>query len=118
MADLTDHDHTHQWRATSKVFALVCACGVPYHEWLLTEIEKLKATAAQPMEPFVTQEEVDRIQGDLLALRVSSQKEIEQLRAALSSAQLEGTILRSELEDARRELEVQAEEVTAAIVGA
>lgn len=121
-------DHTHRWRATSKVFALVCDCGTSYHDWLLTEIEKLKVVAAlppAPLEPYITQADIDnatavmdRLHEELAKLRTSSQVEIDRLRIALESAQHESTALRAELHDARAALEIQAEEVTAAIAGA
>jgi hypothetical protein len=71
-------EHKHQWRATSKVFALVCECGVVYHDWLKVEIEKLKAA--------------------------SSSQEVAELRTGL--------------EEARRELEFQAAEITDALTHA
>lgn len=121
-------DHTHRWRATSKVFALVCDCGTVYHNWLLAEIDKLKATTAtppEPLEPYITQADLDnatavtdRLHEELAKLRASSQAEIDRLRVALESAQHESTALRGELHEARLALEVQAEEVAAVIGGA
>jgi len=115
-------DHVHQWRATTKVFALVCECGTAYHEWLLTEIERLKVAAStppEPLEPFITQDDVDRVrstmQEEIDQLRAGSQVELERLSTALTAVQTENAALRAEIEEARRELEVQAEEVAGAL---
>lgn len=86
-------DHAHHWRATSKVFALVCECGTAYHEWLLAEIERLK-TATAPLPPAVSAEEVAT------------------LRAQLEEARSQSAALRAELDEARQEIETHAEKVT------
>jgi hypothetical protein len=85
--------HAHHWRATSKVFALVCECGTTYHEWLLAEIDRLKATAA-PTQPA---------------------EEVLALRAQLEELRRESAGLREQLEEARRELEAQAAKVTSQV---
>ena len=90
-------EHTHHWRATSKVFARVCDCGVAYHDWLLTENEWLLT-------------EVDRLTAAPLAL---SSVEESTLRAQLEEARREAAILRAELDEARRELvEARANKVS------
>ena len=92
-------DHAHHWRATSKVFARVCDCGLAYHdwllmenEWLLTEVDRLKAAA--PTTPGPNE--------DVVALRVQ-----------LEEARSESVKLRAELAAAKRELEERAAQVTA-----
>jgi hypothetical protein len=87
--------HTqHHWRATNKVFALVCECGLVYHEWLQIEIEKLRSAAAAPLAPTGPSEET-------IALRVQ-----------LEETQREVTTLRTQLDGVKSELEIQAAEVT------
>jgi hypothetical protein len=85
--------HTHHWRTTSKVFALVCECGTIYHDWLLAEVDRLKAvsTASGPSEEVIT------------------------LRAQLEEARSEAVKLRGELDETKRELEERAAQVTAKI---
>ena len=85
-------EHAHHWRATSKVFARVCDCGVAYHEWLLTENEWLLT-------------EVDRLKAAPPAL---SSTEESALREQLEEARREATALRAELDEARRALEARA----------
>jgi hypothetical protein len=92
-------EHEHHWRATSKVFALVCECGIAYHEWLLTEIDQLKVASVSPPP-----------QGP--------NEEVVALRAQLEEARREAGSLRAELDEARRELETRAEKVTGQIIGA
>lgn len=93
-------DHAHHWRATSKVFARVCDCGVTYHdwllmenEWLLTEVDRLKAVPTAPTAP-------------------SSTEEITTLRAQLEEVRQEAATLRTDLDVARRELEARAQKVS------
>lgn len=84
-------DHAHHWRATTKVFALVCECGLVYHECLLAEIDTLKAalTASMPsVTPLITPTEDTNL-----------------LRAELQQAQLATVTMREELDAARRESE-------------
>jgi uncharacterized protein (DUF3084 family) len=87
-------EHSHQWRATSKVFALVCECGVVYHDWLKAEIEKLRNANASPQ--------------DANALRV----ELNNKQAELDAARRELDAAHAALDEARRELERQAAEIT------
>ena len=94
-------DHAHHWRATSKVFARVCDCGLAYHdwllmenEWLLTEVDRLKAAA--PTTPGPNEEVVT-------------------LRAQLEEARGASVKLRAELDEAKRELEARAAQVMAKI---
>jgi HAMP domain-containing protein len=82
-------EHTHQWRATSKVFALVCECSVVYHDWLKAKIEKLQ-TAASPTEA-----------NELRAKLNAQGAELNTARAELDAAH-------AALDEARRELERQA----------
>lgn len=89
--------HTHHWRATSKVFALVCECGTVYHDWLLAEVDRLKVTAPTPPPPPGPSEEVIT------------------LRAQLEEARSETAKLRADLDEAKRELEARAAQVTAKI---
>jgi len=84
--------HAHHWRATSKVFALVCECGIIYHDWLVVEIDRLK----QPTAP---------VQGDTVFA----------LQTQLEETRKERDVLRAELEEARRELEARAQAVAARI---
>ena len=95
-------DHAHHWRATSKVFARVCDCGLAYHdwllmenEWLLTEVDRLKAAAA-PTTPGPSEEVVT-------------------LRVQLEEARSASVTLRAELDAAKRELEARAAQVMAKI---
>lgn len=90
--------HAHHWRTTSKIFALVCECGIVYHDWLLAEIDRLKA-AGVPVTPAVSAEEVAA------------------LRTQLADAQRERDALRAQLDEAQKELATRAEQVTAKIVG-
>ena len=83
-------EHAHHWRATSKVFALVCECGVVYHDWLVAEIDRLKKSGAAP---------------------VISAEEVAALRAQLEAARTETATLRAELDEAKRELETRAQQV-------
>ena len=94
-------DHAHHWRATSKVFARVCDCGLAYHdwllmenEWLLTEVDRLKA--APPTTP-------------------GPNEEVIALRTQLEEARSESVKLRAELDAAKRELAERAAQVTAKI---
>ena len=41
--------HDHKFRATSKVFALRCECGVVYHDWLKEQLQALKMPQASPL---------------------------------------------------------------------
>jgi DNA repair exonuclease SbcCD ATPase subunit len=84
--------HAHQWRATSKVFALVCECGTVYHDWLKAEIEKLR-TASSPQEANALRAELDIKRAELEAAR----RELDAAHAAL--------------DEARRELERRAAEI-------
>jgi hypothetical protein len=90
--------HAHHWRATNKIFALVCECGTVYHEWLLAEIDRLKAAGASAA-PAVSAEEVAA------------------LRAQLAEAQRDREALRAQLDEAQKELATRAEQVTSKIVG-
>lgn len=85
-------DHKHHWRATSKVFALVCECGTAYHEWLLAEVERLKS-ASSPPEPAV----------------------IAALNEQLAEVRRERDALRAELDEARAELERRATAITQSV---
>jgi hypothetical protein len=104
---MSNMEHTdHHWRATSKVFALLCECGVVYHDWLQVEIEKLRAAAAAGAAPAPT----------------GPSEETITLRAQLEEARREAATLRTQLAEARavideatRELEVQAAVVTDAV---
>jgi len=90
-------EHKHQWRATSKVFALVCECSAVYHDWLKTEIEKLRSSSSVPQE-------ADELRAKLNAQRV----ELDAARAELDTAH-------AALDEARRELEVRAAEIADAV---
>jgi hypothetical protein len=90
--------HAHHWRATNKIFALVCECGIVYHEWLLAEIDRLKAAGA-------------------VAVPAVSAEEIAALRTQLADAQRDRDALRAQLDEAQKELATRAEQVTAKIVG-
>lgn len=98
---MSEHtDHAHQWRATSRVFALVCECGTVYHNWLLAEIDKLKASAtadADPARSHLTRDEVNKLLVDLC-----------EAQAGAASAQNEAAALRAELDHVRHALELQA----------
>lgn len=93
--------HAHHWRATSKVFARVCDCGVAYHdwllmenEWLLSEVDSLKAAVqTSPATP-------------------NSTEEITALRAQLEKVQREAAELRSDLDLAHRELATRTKSVS------
>jgi DNA repair exonuclease SbcCD ATPase subunit len=89
-------EHTHQWRATSKVFALVCECSVVYHDWLKAEIEKLRTAASSA--------EADELRAKLVA----RDAELNAARAELDAAH-------AALDEARRELERQAAEIANAV---
>jgi len=123
-------DDEHRWRQTSKVFALVCSdCGMPYHTWLLTEVDRLKSeidrlkAGASP----VAQSEVVRddqrerdIAAELAQVRASCQQEIDQLRAATQQLSEANATLTQEiqrlqvaLDEARGKLAIQAKEVSA-----
>lgn len=90
--------HAHHWRTTSKVFALVCECGIVYHDWLLAEIDRLKATGV-PVTPTVSAEEIAA------------------LRSQLEEARRERDALRAQLDEAQKEFATRAEQVTTKIVG-
>jgi hypothetical protein len=92
-------DHAHHWRATSKVFALTCECGIVYHDWLLAEVERLK-TAAAPASPSISAEEVAA------------------LRTQLNDVCRERDMLLAELVEARAELEKQAAAITQSVTSA
>lgn len=94
-------EHAHYWRATSKVFAMVCECGVVYHDWLVAEIGLLKKGAVAAAPPP--------------AAAPASIEEVAALRAQLEEARREAASLRGELDEARRELEAQAQKVSAQI---
>ena len=85
--------HAHHWRATSKIFALMCECGTVYHDWLLAEIDRLKTASTAP----------------------GPSEEVTTLRAQLEEARRETTAVRAELDEAKRELEARAAQVTATI---
>jgi hypothetical protein len=87
------NDHPHHWRATSKIFALVCDCGLTYHEWLLAEIERLK-TAAGPS---------------------AAAAEITTLNDQLAEVRRERDALRADLDEARETLERQAAAITQSV---
>jgi predicted nucleic acid-binding Zn-ribbon protein len=88
--------HAHHWRATSKVFALVCECGVVYHDWLLAEVDRMKKEA-------------------IASQSVPSAEEITALRAQLEEARRERDALRGELDEARKELETRAAAITQSV---
>lgn len=92
-------DHAHQWRATSKVFALVCECGLVYHEWLVAEVDRLKAPSSASGDDVA----VLRIQID------EALAESDKLRAGNAS-------LRAQLDEAKQQLEKQAQEITNHVV--
>ena len=90
-------EHAHHWRATSKVFARVCDCGVAYHDWLLTENEWLLT-------------EIERLKAVPAAL--SSTEEITTLRVQLEEARREAATFCADLDVARRDLEASAKKVS------
>jgi len=116
-------EHAHHWRATSKVFALVCDCGVAYHEALVAEIEHLHtvqlqlktATPAATVEVGDLRAQLEEAAREATALRAQLEeaaREAPALRTQLEEARREATALRAELDEARRELDVHAKKVS------
>ena len=93
--------HAHHWRATSKVFARVCDCGVTYHDWLLMENEWLLS-------------EVDSLKAAVQTSSTTSNstEEVTALRAQLEEARREVAALRADLDLAHRELATRAKSVS------
>jgi hypothetical protein len=83
-------DHAHHWRATSKIFALACECGIIYHDWLLGEIDRLRKSA---------------VSSDDAMLREMT------LSEELSKARREIENLRAMIDEAKHELETGAAEI-------
>ena len=106
-------DHAHRWRATNKVFALVCECGLVYHDWLLAEVDRLKKPASSD-DVAVLRIQLDEALVESAALRTQideAQAESTRLRALLDTADREGVDLRTQLDEAKQQLEKQAQEV-------
>ena len=93
-------EHAHHWRATSKVFARVCDCGVAYHDWLLMENEWLLS-------------EVDSLKAAVQTSSTASNstEEITALRAQLEEVRREAAALRADLDLAHRELAARAKNI-------
>lgn len=108
-------EHAHHWRATSKVFALVCDCGVACHEALAAEIEQLKAaTPTAPADVGVPRAQLEEAVREATALRTQLEEAVREapvLRAQLEEARREATALRAELDEVRRDLEARAKVV-------
>jgi septal ring factor EnvC (AmiA/AmiB activator) len=98
-------DHKHHWRATSKVFALVCDCGEVCHEWLSKEVDRITSNgqaviAPMPMLPPIVDNSA-HLEATIQQLNV----EVVALREQLAVAQRETAELKPQLETAKRELD-------------
>jgi DNA-binding FadR family transcriptional regulator len=69
--------HDHKFRATSKVFALQCECGVVYHDWLKEQLQALK----MPASPLVEQQ----LRAELLETREMLEVQAAEITAALAA---------------------------------
>ena len=123
--------HAHQWRATSKVFALVCECGLVYHEWLVAEVDRLKAPSSTSGDDVaVLRIQLDEALAEADKLRAQlgevdqraaenhriHEKVIAESRERFEAVHAENSSLRAQLDEAKQQLEKQAQEVTNHVV--
>lgn len=71
-------DHDHKWRATTKIFALVCECGEVYHDWLKAQLTKLAAAT--------TSDEVVDLRAQLKEAKAALEKQAEEITSTLAAA--------------------------------
>jgi septal ring factor EnvC (AmiA/AmiB activator) len=111
-------EHKHHWRATSKVFALVCDCGEVCHEYLSKEMDRITSNAQAVIAPVAELPPPIDVAASFEATIQQLNSDVLTLRSLLDAAQREVAELKPQLETARRELEgLRAQPAPVSFVG-